>query len=54
MFGKMQWYERIVSIAGGLLLIYPGLATDLIGLALVAAVLIIQLVRKNKTRALAN
>ncbi len=33
----MKWYERTVSAIGGLLLIYPGIVTDAIGLALVAA-----------------
>ncbi|MBQ2136282.1 MAG: TRAP transporter fused permease subunit, partial [Clostridia bacterium] len=32
---RMTWYERIISVAGGLLLIYPGIVTDAIGLALV-------------------
>lgn len=45
----MKWYERVVSAAGGLLLIYPGLVTDLIGLALVAAALIAQVIGKRKT-----
>ena len=35
----MKWYERILSAAGGLLLIYPGIVTDAIGLALVGSVL---------------
>ncbi len=45
----MAWYERIVCAVGGLLLIYPGLVTDLVGLALVAAVLALQLVKRSKT-----
>ncbi len=44
----MAWYERIVSVVGGLLLIYPGLVTDAIGLALVAAVLMVQFISKKK------
>ncbi len=44
----MRWYERVVSIVGGLLLIYPGIVTDLIGLALVGAVLVVQLITKKK------
>ena len=49
----MHWYTRILSAVGGLLLIYPGLVTDLIGLGLVALVLVIQFTtnRKNKTLA---
>jgi TRAP-type uncharacterized transport system fused permease subunit len=32
----MSWPQRIMSAAGGLLLVYPGLLTDSIGLGLVA------------------
>ncbi len=45
---RMSWYERIVCAAGGLLLIYPGLATDLIGVALVGIVLLVQMATKKK------
>ncbi len=44
----MPWYQRILSAVGGLLLIYPGIVTDSVGLALVAVVLVLQLVIKNK------
>jgi TRAP transporter 4TM/12TM fusion protein len=50
---RMDWYERIISIVGGLLLIYPGLVTDLIGVALVAAVIAIQLVKRTRNKAAA-
>ena len=43
----MSWYERIISVAGGLLLIYPGAVTDAIGLALVAVVAVIQIIKKK-------
>ena len=48
--GHMKWYERVISIVGGLLLIYPGLVTDLIGVALVGAMLAYHFIvnRKNK------
>ncbi len=48
LFVIMPWYQRIVSVVGGLLLIYPGLATDLIGLALVAVVAFLQFVARKK------
>ncbi len=35
LYRPMPWYIRIVSAVGGLLLIYPGVATDSIGLILV-------------------
>ncbi len=46
---NMAWYERIVCAAGGLLLIYPGIVTDAIGLALVCVVLAVQLITKKRT-----
>jgi len=49
---NMSWYERVLSAAGGLLLIYPGLVTDVIGLSLVAVVLIVQLAKGKSRKAL--
>lgn len=46
---NMSWYERAISVAGGLLLIYPGIVTDAVGLALVAVVLAIQFIKKKKS-----
>ncbi len=45
----MKWFERIISIAGGLLLIYPGIVTDIIGLSLVAVIFLLQILSKKKT-----
>ena len=45
---KMTWYQRIMSAVGGLLLIYPGLVTDIIGVALVAVVVLLQVVTRKK------
>ena len=47
---RMPWYERIISAAGGLLLIYPGLLTDGIGLGLVALVVVLQLIDRKKQK----
>jgi TRAP-type uncharacterized transport system fused permease subunit len=44
----MKWFERILSVVGGLLLIYPGVQTDVIGLSLVAVVILLQLITKKK------
>lgn len=45
---ELHWYQRVISLVGGLLLIYPGLVTDAIGVGLVALVVIMQIVtRKN-------
>ncbi len=48
LFHRMPTYQRIVSVAGGLLLIYPGLVTDAIGLALVLVVALIQILERKK------
>ena len=44
---NMKWYERIVSAVGGLLLIYPGLITDVVGLGLVGLVFVYQLAKRK-------
>ncbi len=46
----MPWYLRLVSAAGGLLLIDPGLATDIIGLVLVAAVILVQVLQSRGSK----
>ena len=43
----MPWYLRVISAVGGLLLIYPGTATDLIGIVLVGVVVLVQAVKKR-------
>lgn len=45
----MKWYERIVSVIGGLLLIYPGVVTDVIGLGLVGVILVAQVLTRKKS-----
>ncbi len=46
---NMKWYERVISAVGGLMLIYPGAVTDILGIALVAVVFVIQLFTKKKS-----
>ena len=46
---SMRWYERILCLVGGLLLIYPGIVTDTIGLCLVAVVVILQVIVRKRT-----
>ncbi len=48
LFDHMPWYQRIPSIIGGLLLIYPGIVTDVIGLSLAAIVVLIQVITKKR------
>ena len=45
---NMKWYERVLAAAGGLLLIYPGIVTDTIGLGLVGLVVVLQLLTRKK------
>ncbi len=45
---RMPWYQRGLSLVGGLLLIYPGIVTDVIGLSLAGIVIVMQLIVKNK------
>lgn len=43
----MPWYQRIISLVGGLMLIYPGHVTDIIGLGLFAIVFIMQIITRK-------
>ena len=45
---RMPWYQRIISAIGGLLLIYPGIATDVIGLLLVGIIVLLQVSERKK------
>ena len=49
----MPWFERIACAVGGLMLIFPGLTTDAIGLTLVAVVFILQFAAAKKGARLA-
>ena len=50
MLHHMPWYQRIMSIVGGLLLIYPGIVTDSIGIALVVIVVAVQVITKKRVK----
>ena len=52
-FAKMNPIERIMAAVGGILLIDPNTLSDIIGVALVAAVVVIQLLRRKKAKAAA-
>lgn len=45
----MRWYERIVCVVGGLLLIYPGAVTDIAGVVLVGIILFVQIATRKKS-----
>ncbi len=44
----MPWYQRVFSLVGGLLLIYPGAVTDSIGIACIAIVVVLQIIAKKR------
>ncbi|MDR0635789.1 MAG: TRAP transporter permease [Treponema sp.] len=48
MFRRMPVFERLMAIGAGLCLIYPGLISDIIGFSLITAVIVIQLITRNK------
>jgi len=43
-------YERLLAIAGGILLVVPGLVSDIIGLVLVALVVALQILGKKHVK----
>ena len=48
LLAPMNLIERLLAIAGGLMLVIPGAVTDLIGIALVAVSVLMQMARKKK------
>ena len=51
-FKKVNIFERILFIAGGLTLLIPGALTDVIGIVLVAAAIVLQIVGKRRAKVL--
>ena len=49
----MGMIERIILVAGGLMMIVPGTVTDFAGLALIAAGVALQFFKRNKAAAAA-
>jgi TRAP transporter 4TM/12TM fusion protein len=49
-FRKLYWYERLLGIIGGLLLIYPEGISDMVGLALVILIVALQFTMKRNDR----
>ena len=54
-YTKMPIWQRVLSVVGGLMLIYPGIVTDIGGVGLVGVVLSLQYLsgKKNKAQAMA-
>ena len=52
-FTRVPLWQRILLAGGGLSLIYPGLLTDVIGLGVIALVIVIQILMRNRERHMA-
>ena len=50
MFKHMPWWERIAALAGGLLMIIPGGKTDIMGFAILVAIIILQKVGQKREK----
>ncbi len=48
MFKKMALWESILIIAGGILLVYPGIETDIVGIVLISVITAYQYLGKKK------
>ena len=48
---KTTWLERVLLIAGGLLLVYPGVMSDVVGVIVVAGVIAVQMTRRRRLAA---
>ncbi|MBQ9980738.1 MAG: TRAP transporter fused permease subunit [Oscillospiraceae bacterium] len=48
---KLPWWQRIIAAAGGLCLIKPGILTDVIGIAAVVLIIVIQFATEKRQRA---
>lgn len=48
MYKKMPWWERILALVGGLCMVIPGITTDLVGVALIVLVVILQKIGVKK------
>ena len=53
MFRDLKWPARLIGIVGGLCLIYPGLITDLIGIGVLVALVLLQMMGKKSPAKLA-
>ncbi len=46
---RVPWWQRLISAAGGLMLIYPGWMTDVIGVVLVVGIFAMQIISRKAT-----
>ncbi len=47
---KLSWWQRLITLAGGLMLIVPETITDIVGISLVAAMIILQKIIEKKAK----
>ena len=47
--GGLNWFQRGLMLAGGLMMIVPGLTTDFVGVALSGLVLVMKLIENKKS-----
>lgn len=47
---KLAWPMRIISVVGGLALIYPGIVSDVIGFGIIAFVVVFQFLKSKKAK----
>ena len=47
------WWQRILLAAGGLCLIDPKLTTDLVGVAIIVVVIVLQIVMRKRSKPVA-
>ena len=50
---KLHWYTRVVFLIAGLMLLYPGIVTDVIGLALIVILTVLLHGMRKKRQAAA-
>ena len=50
-FGALTWQMVVMWVIGGLLMVIPGTVTDLAGLAVLVAVLVLQRIENKKDKA---
>ncbi len=44
----LRWIERILLVAGGLMLVDPGLVTDIVGIVILAGIALLQLLFRRR------
>ena len=53
-FGNLTWQMVVMWVIGGLLMVIPGTVTDLAGLAVLVAVIVLQRIENKKDKAAAS